>query len=104
VPFPIATIERLESDSDCSVETDALATKVLELYSNLKADGPRQLPPKIDRYLSDLSDLEMLADLVASTFVSDPLRRQRILEESSLNQRLRLLIGYLRDEISSIAA
>jgi Lon protease-like protein len=104
VPFPIATIERLESDSDCSVETDALATKVLELYSNLKADGPRQLPPKIDRYLSDLSDLEMLADLVASTFVSDPLRRQRILEESSLNQRLRLLIGYLRDEISSMAA
>jgi Lon protease-like protein len=104
VPFPIATIERLESDSDCSVETDALATKVLELYSNLKADGPRQLPPKIDRYLSDLSDLEMLADLIASTFVSDPLRRQRILEESSLNQRLRLLIGYLRDEISSIAA
>jgi hypothetical protein len=46
----------------------------------------------------------MLADLVASTFVSDPLRRQRILEESSLNQRLRLLIGYLRDEISSTAA
>jgi Lon protease-like protein len=103
-PFPIARIERLESASDSSVETDALATKVLELYSNLKADGPRQLPPKIDRYLSDLSDLEMLADLIASTFVSDPLRRQRILEESSLNQRLRLLIGYLRDEISSIAA
>ncbi len=103
-PFPIATIERLESASDSSVETDALARKVLELYSNLKADGPRQLPPKIDRYLSDLSDLEMLADLVASTFVSDPLRRQRVLEESSLNQRLRLLIGYLRDEISSIAA
>jgi Lon protease-like protein len=103
-PFPIAAIERLESDSDSSVETDALATKVLELYSNVKADGPRQLPPKVDRYLSDLSDLEMLADLVASTFVSDPLRRQRVLEESSLNQRLRLLIGYLRDEISSIAA
>jgi len=103
-PFPIATIERLESASDSSVETDALARKVLELYSNLKADWPRQLPPKIDRYLSDLSDLEMLADLVASTFVSDPLRRQRVLEESSLNQRLRLLIGYLRDEISSVAA
>src|SRR6266550_1263253 len=44
-PFPIATIEGLESASDSSVETDALARKVLELYSNLKADGPRQLPP-----------------------------------------------------------
>jgi Lon protease-like protein len=55
-PFPIATVESLESDSIMSVETEALAAKVLELYSNLKGDGPRQLPPKVDRYLSDLSD------------------------------------------------
>src|SRR5947208_9532428 len=82
-PFPVATIDSLESDSVPSVETEALATKVLELYSNLKNDGQRQLPPKVDRYLSDLSDPEMLADLVASTFVSDPLHRQRILEELS---------------------
>ena len=103
MPFPIATIERLESASDFSVETEALATKVLELYSNVKADGPRQLSPKVDRYLSDLSDPAMLADLVASTFVSDPLRRQRVLEELSINQRLRLVIQYLLDEIGSAA-
>jgi ATP-dependent Lon protease len=103
-PFPIATIDLLESDSVSSVETEALATKVLELYSNLKGDGQRQLPPKIDRYLSDLSDLEMLGDLVASTFVSDPLRRQRVLEELSVNQRLRLVIQYLREEGGSAAA
>jgi Lon protease-like protein len=104
MPFPIATIERLESASDSSVETEALATKVLELYSNVKADGPRQLPPKVDRYLSDLSDPAMLADLVASTFVSDPLRRQRVLEELSLNRRLRFVIQYLREESGSAAA
>jgi Lon protease-like protein len=104
MPFPIATIERLESASDSSVETEALATKVLELYSNVKADGPRQLPPKLDRYLSDLSDPAMLADLVASTFVSDPLRRQRVLEELSVNQRLRFVIQYLREESGSAAA
>jgi len=104
MPFPIATIERLESASDSSVETEALATKVLELYSNVKADGPRQLPPKVDRYLSDLSDPAMLADLVASTFVSDPLRRQRVLEELSVNQRLRFVIQYLREESGSAAA
>lgn len=103
-PFPIATIERLESDSDFSVETDALATKVLELYSNVKADGPRQLPPKVDRYLSGLSNPEMLADLVASTFVSDALRRQRVLEELCVNQRLRLVIHFLREESGSAAA
>jgi Lon protease-like protein len=104
MPFPIATVDSLESDSTSSVETEALATKVLELYSNLKGDGPRQLPPKVDRYLSDLSDPEMLADLVASTFVSDPLRRQRVLEELCINQRLRLVIQYLREETGSAAA
>jgi len=96
-PFPIATIEPLESDSETSVETEALAAKVLELYSKVKGEG-RQLPEKVDRYLSDLGDPEMLADLVASTFINDALRRQRVLEELSINQRLRLVIQYLRDE------
>jgi Lon protease-like protein len=101
-PFPIATIDPLESESLSSVETEALAAKVLELYSKLKGDG-RQLPAKVDRYLSDLGDPEMLADLVASTFVTDALRRQRVLEELSVNQRLRLLIQYLGDESGNAA-
>jgi Lon protease-like protein len=102
-PFPIARIDPLESDLVSSVETEALAAKVLELYSKLKGHG-RQLPAKVDQYLSDLGDPEMLADLVASTFISDALRRQRVLEELSVNQRLRLVIQYLRDESGSAAA
>ena len=70
---------------------------MLELYSKVKGDG-RQLPEKVDQYLSDLGDPEMLADLVASTFINDALSRQRVLEELSVNQRLRLVIQYLRDE------
>jgi Lon protease-like protein len=103
VPFPIAKIDAVESRDATTVETEALGTKVLELYANLKHEG-RQLPAKIDRYLAELRDLEMLADLMASTFVNDPLRRQRVLEERSLNQRLRFLISYLRDEIGNAAA
>ena len=102
-PFPVAKIDIVESSDATTVETEALAEKVLELYSKLKRDG-RKLPAKVDRYLSQVHDLELLANLVASTFVSDPLRRQRLLEEASLNQRLRLLIAYLRDEIGSAAA
>jgi ATP-dependent Lon protease len=102
-PFPIASIDTVESHDPTSVETEALGAKVIELYGSLKHDR-RQLPPKLDRYLSELRDLEMLADLIASTFVSDPLRRQRLLEEGSLNQRLRFLIRYLRDEIGNAAA
>ena len=96
-PFPIARIKPLKTRAKSSVETDALAAKVLEFYSQLKESG-RELPEKIDRYLSELSDPEMLADLIASTFISDPPRRQRLLEELDLNQRLRLLIQFLREE------
>jgi len=102
-PFPVAKIDIVESTESATVETEALGEKVLELYRKLKRAG-RQLPPKVDRYLAQLGDLEMLADLVASTFVDDPLRRQRMLEESSVNQRLRLLITFLQDEIGSAAA
>ena len=102
-PFPIASIDAVESRDAITVETEALGTKVIELYGSLKHDR-RQLPAKLDGYLSELRDLEMLADLMASTFVSDPLRRQHLLEERSVNQRLRFLITYLRDEIGNAAA
>jgi Lon protease-like protein len=90
-PFPIAHIVPLDSDATSSVETDALSAKVLELYS-------KRLPEKIDHYLSLLGNTEALADLIAATMVNDVLRRQRILEELTVNQRLRLLIKYLRDD------
>ena len=102
-PFPIATIDAVEARDQTTVETEALGAKVVELYGRLKHDR-RQLPAKLDRYLSELRDLEMLADLMGSTFVNDPLRRQHLLEERSLNQRLRFLIRYLRDEIGNAAA
>jgi Lon protease-like protein len=97
-PFPIARIEPIESEATSSVETDALGAKVLELYSRLKESG-RQLPAKVDEYLSHLGDSEMLADLMAATFINDSLRRQKVLEELAVNQRLRLVIQYLREEI-----
>jgi Lon protease-like protein len=96
-PFPIARIQPLKTRTRLTVETDALAAKVLEFYTRLKESG-RELPEKIDRYLSEMNDPEMLADLIASTFISDASRRQQLLEELDLNQRLRLLIQYLREE------
>jgi Lon protease-like protein len=101
-PFPIARIKPLKTRTKLTVETDALAAKVLEFYTRLKESG-RELPEKIDRYLSEMSDPEMLADLIASTFISDPTRRQRLLEELDLNQRLRLLIQFLREETGNAA-
>jgi Lon protease-like protein len=102
VPFPIARIKPLKTRSKLTVETDALAAKVLEFYTRLKS-SERALPEKIDRYLSEMSDPEMLADLIASTFIGDATRRQQLLEELDLNRRLRLLIQHLREENGSAA-
>ena len=96
-PFPIARIKPLKTRTELTVETDALAAKVLEFYTRLKESG-RELPAKIDRYLSEMNDPEMLADLIAATFIGDPARRQELLEELDLNQRLRLLIQFLHEE------
>ena len=102
-PFPMARLEPLESTATSSVETDALGAKVLELYARFKESG-RQFPARMDEYLSHLGDTEMLADLMAATFINDPLRRQQVLEELAVNQRLRLVIQYLREETGSAAA
>lgn len=103
-PFPIAEIEALESrKAESSIESDALGAKVLDLYEKFKRSG-REFPAKVDRYLADLSDPEMLADLMAATFITDPLRRQELLEELSVNQRLRLVIRYLREESGEAAS
>jgi ATP-dependent Lon protease len=96
-PFPIADIQPLGSVRSAAAETDALAAKVLEIYAAFKRKG-RRFPEKVDEYLSRLTDTEMLADLMAATFVVEPIRRQRLLEELSVARRLRLLIRYLRDE------
>jgi len=103
-PFPIAKISALTSELEGSaIETEALSAKVLDLYEKFKGGG-RQFPEKVDRYLTDLSDPEMLADLMAATFVSDPFRRQQLLEELSVTQRLRLVIQFLREETGNAAA
>ena len=103
-PFPIAEIRPLASRPARSLrESDALGARVLDFYRKFKESG-REFPAKVDRYLADLSDPEMLADLMAATFVSDPLRRQEVLEELSVPQRLRLLIQYLAEETGEPSA
>ncbi len=103
-PFPIAEIEPLESiATDSSLQSEALGGKILDLYERFKRSG-REFPEKVDRYLSDLADPEMLADLMAATFVSDPFRRQQLLEELSVKQRLRLVIQFLSEETGGTAA
>lgn len=103
-PFPIAKIKPLVSvPPEASVQNEALNAKVFDLYEQFKGKG-RQFPEKVDRYLADLGDPEMLADLMAATFVSDPFRRQQLLAELSVTRRLRMIIQFLNEETGDAAA
>src|SRR5450432_78548 len=102
-PFPIARLQPLKTRTKRTVETDALAAKVLEFYARVRGSG-HELSEKLARFVGEMADPEMLADLLASTFINDVARRQQLLEELDLNQRLRLLIQYLREEGGSAAA
>ncbi len=97
-PFRIAEIEEIPSVPGNPVEADALGAKVLELCQRLKARG-LQMPGQLDTFLSHLTNVDMLADLVGHTFISDPFQRQRLLEEPQIPARLRLLIKFLAAEL-----
>ena len=93
-PFRVARVEAIPSEEGNLVETEALGAKVLELCEQFKARGV-QLPNQ----MIQLADLDMLADLVAHTFIGNPFQRQRLMEEPFVPARLRLLIKYLGAEL-----
>ena len=93
-PFRIARIEPIPSQEGNLVETEALGAKVLELCEQFKSRGV-QLPSQ----MVQLANLDMLADLVAHTFISNPFQRQKLMEEPLVPARLRLLIRSLAAEL-----
>jgi len=93
----------LRSDNETTVETDALAPRSWSFTLALRPSGG-SCRPKIDRYVTDMTDLAMLADLMASTFIDESGAPSTSPRELDLNARLRLVIQYLRDETGNAAA
>lgn len=54
-----------------------------------------QLPAQLRNCLDTSASAGVIADVVASEFVADPLIRQKLLEEPLLERRLRMLLRYL---------
>lgn len=93
-PFRIAAVEPLGSTDGQSIEAEALATKVVEICQRLKESGA-ELADQLDTFLAQLTDPGMLADLVAHKLIGNPFQRQKLLEETNVPARLRLLIRIL---------
>ena len=98
-PFRIAEIREYQSECPNLVEAEALGAKVVEICGKLLEQG-RELPEGLLRNLRHMSNPEVLADIVTQSFVRGPMRQQRLMEERSVSERMRLLIRYLQPEIT----
>jgi Lon protease-like protein len=94
-PFRIARIDEFQSDCPNLVEAEALGTKVVEICGKLHEEG-REMPAALVEKLKHVTNPELLADIVTQTFLREPMQQQRLLEEVSVSERMRLLIRYLQ--------
>lgn len=56
------------------------------------------MAPVFEKQLPQLSNPEVLSNVVTNTFIHDPFRQQDILQENGIVERLRLLLKYLKPE------
>ena len=96
-PFRVARVELVKSELGNQIEAEALSTKVLELCARIEEIGV-PLPPNLMDHLRQLESPEILSDVVAATFVTEPFQRQQLLEAHEVCDRLRLLIQFLRNQ------
>lgn len=102
-PYRIARIESLESmgaEGDNSAELAAQVTRLHALCARFKEQGI-ELPAQFEAYLSQITNVGVITDLVASTLVADPAVRQELLAELNISKRLAKLITGLRTQLGA---
>lgn len=102
-PFRIARISRLPiidgEDEGEAPELVPMVTRLHALCSRFQEQGI-DLPSQFEAYLSRITDIGVVTDLVASTLIADPRVRQNLLEETSIPVRLGKLLEGLRIQLS----
>lgn len=96
-PIYVGEPEMLESDSGDNGEIRNLSAGIVETVSRIQRCS-RDREESIEKFLRDIEDSDMLADVVAGSFVRDTKSRQDILEMTCLRGRLQLIARRLRLE------
>jgi Lon protease-like protein len=97
-PFRMARIQEVPAQPAKRDEAEALSAQVLEFCAHYRAKGA-EISDTLDQQLAKVEDPAILCDIVTHTFVRDPHRRQRVLEETRVADRLRTLIRHLGEEM-----
>jgi Lon protease-like protein len=96
-PFRMACLSSVSSEPPTPEEGEVLSAQILEYCAHFQAKGV-EIPETLDEQLASVNDPAMLCDIVAHTFVRDPYRRQLVLEQTRVAERMKTLIRHLGEE------
>jgi Lon protease-like protein len=99
-PFRVAQIQELNSLPADRVEAERAVSELRELCADVPIAGPEERE-KFEEQLGNIDDPGVLGDIVAHTFLRDPQHRQDVLNTLDVEERLRMVTGYLREELSA---
>jgi len=98
-PFRIAKVEPIACETDDPKLASRLADEAIDLISELSGPG-QSMSVKIHDNLRSLNDPSAVADVIAHTFVTAPLQRQRLLETLDVVERLHNLSQFIQTRIA----
>jgi ATP-dependent Lon protease len=98
VPYLKARVEVVEETEEDSDLLKAYIKTVMSIAGKV-VDESENLPNVLKMIISDIKEGGRIADLVATNFNFSFERKQKLLEEANVMERLKLLSGYLQDEL-----
>jgi Lon protease-like protein len=97
-PFRIAKLALIPPQKAPPEDTAPLVAEIRLLCERFRDQG---MTENIETFLFKMEDHDQLADAVAHSLVHEPLRRQEILEEPRLLERLKLVAAHLDAETAN---
>ncbi len=96
-PFRIATLKSLPEFAADPAQSGPLVEQLRERCRSIRVDGA-PLPASFTEVLDQIKDPAFLADTIANSLVTDPMQRQRLLEQQDPLLRLHELTRSLAKE------
>ena len=94
-PFYIAQIREMPTQNPDREATRILSAQVIEMCLRYHIKEMASAP-ELEKQLPQLSNPEVLSNVVANAFIRDPFLRQGILQENRIEERLRLILQGLK--------
>ena len=95
--YPTARFEMMETPTDDSLETEALARTASEKFQQLVAMSPH-LPDELSVAIFNMEDPDHLSDLIAANLPIPPELRQLLLANPQPGSRLHMLMEFINRE------